>query len=184
VEAVISVLDAEGFAHTSARVVAQAAGVAPGVIYYHFESMDGLLAAALDAVTEQRLDRMRVALANDPADEADGPWSARLVAAIRHEVEGAAGSAALEMTIGAKTSPQLAEAARRNLDRSVEMVAAFCGAALADAGVTSPVSAELIAEVAASCFLGLEVFAQLGRPIDIDAIVLPLVVLFGSLDAT
>jgi AcrR family transcriptional regulator len=41
-DATVATLAAQGFSRTTARAVAAAGGFAPGVIYYHFESLDDL----------------------------------------------------------------------------------------------------------------------------------------------
>ena len=45
IEATVRVLARDGFAHASARAIATEAEVVNGLIFYHFGSMDGLLAA-------------------------------------------------------------------------------------------------------------------------------------------
>jgi len=54
VTAAIATLIEQGFAGASARVIADRAGVNQGLIFYHFDSVVGLLLAALDAVSEAR----------------------------------------------------------------------------------------------------------------------------------
>ena len=49
VDATVRVLARDGFAHASARAIAQAAGTVNGSIFYYFGSMDGLLAATASA---------------------------------------------------------------------------------------------------------------------------------------
>src|SRR5271156_5580988 len=55
VEAAIGTLKADGFAGSSARAIAQRAGLNQGLIFYHFGSVANLLLAALDSVSEERL---------------------------------------------------------------------------------------------------------------------------------
>jgi AcrR family transcriptional regulator len=62
VEAAIEVLKAEGYAGTSARAIAQAAGLNQALIYYYFGNLTGLLLAALDETSARRLARYREAL--------------------------------------------------------------------------------------------------------------------------
>lgn len=49
------VLLERGFLATTARVIAERAGVAPGSIHYHFASVDDLLAVSLERVTAERM---------------------------------------------------------------------------------------------------------------------------------
>ena len=179
VASAVAIADQDGFAHTSARNVATHAGVAPGVIYYHFGSMDQLLVAALDAATDQRLERLQAVLFDDSIPH----WVDRLTSAISREVRGDSGAAALELTIGAKTSPVLAEAARTNTDRSVALVADFCRMTLAGSPMESIVPIDAVAEVAAAAFVGVEVFAQLGRDVDVEQLMRPLAMILAQFDA-
>src|ERR1700722_370543 len=55
VEAAVATLKEDGYAGASARAIAERAGVAQGLIFYHFGSVANLLLAALDAVSAARL---------------------------------------------------------------------------------------------------------------------------------
>ncbi|GAA3148653.1 TetR family transcriptional regulator [Planomonospora alba] len=63
VEAAAEVLLADGYAGTSARAVAKAAGVNSALVFYHFGGVDQLLLAALDRSSEQRMTAYREAVA-------------------------------------------------------------------------------------------------------------------------
>jgi AcrR family transcriptional regulator len=62
VEATIEALRETGFAGTSARAIAQRAGVSQALIFYHFGSIDELLLAALDETSRQRMSAYRAAM--------------------------------------------------------------------------------------------------------------------------
>ena len=72
---------AEGLDAVTARRVATAAGISPGLVFFHFRSKDGLLQALLDALLDGTLDAL-----TDPALAALAPW-ARLERMIRGELE-------------------------------------------------------------------------------------------------
>jgi AcrR family transcriptional regulator len=55
--ATVATLAAEGYAHTTARAIAQSGGFAPGVIYYHFTDLDDLFAAVARFTSRARLSR-------------------------------------------------------------------------------------------------------------------------------
>ncbi len=55
VEAAIETLQSDGYVGASARSIAQRAGLNQGLIFYHFGSVANLLLAALDAVSDDRL---------------------------------------------------------------------------------------------------------------------------------
>ena len=60
-DAAVSTLATQGFARTSARSVARTGGFTPGVIYYHFDSLDDLFVATAQYTSSQRLARYRAA---------------------------------------------------------------------------------------------------------------------------
>lgn len=62
VEAAVEVLRTHGHAGASARTIATAGGFSPGLVYYYFEDLSGLLLAALDATSARRLARYRPAM--------------------------------------------------------------------------------------------------------------------------
>lgn len=62
IDAALATLNDHGFAGTTARAIAVAAGTNQALIYYHFGGVDRLLVAALEATSRDRLARYRVAL--------------------------------------------------------------------------------------------------------------------------
>jgi TetR/AcrR family transcriptional repressor of bet genes len=71
----------EGLDAVTARRVATAAGISPGLVFFHFQSKDGLLQALLDVLLNGTLDAL-----TDPALVALAPWD-RLERMIRVELE-------------------------------------------------------------------------------------------------
>jgi AcrR family transcriptional regulator len=61
--ATVAEMQSRGMAETRAQDVAQALGVSTGLLFYHFESKDNLLAAALEYAAERDLGRLDRALA-------------------------------------------------------------------------------------------------------------------------
>ena len=62
IDAALETLKREGFAGTSSRVVARTGDFNQALIFYHFGSLHGLLLAALDHTSEQRMARYRAAV--------------------------------------------------------------------------------------------------------------------------
>jgi AcrR family transcriptional regulator len=62
IEAAAQTLRTEGYAGTSARTIAKAAGCNSALIFYHFGGVDPLLLAALDRSAEQRMAAHRAAV--------------------------------------------------------------------------------------------------------------------------
>jgi AcrR family transcriptional regulator len=63
VDAALETLKKEGFAGATSRAIARAGGFNQALIFYHFGTLDGLLLAALDKTSEERLSRYRTAVA-------------------------------------------------------------------------------------------------------------------------
>ena len=165
IEATVRVLARDGFAHASARAIATEAGGVNGLIFYHFGSMDHLLAATARALTERGIARVRDGLG---ADRASAEWPARLGAGIRSEAAGDEGRAVMELLVGSRTSEVLAAEVRAGIDQALEFVAAQLTEVLADSPLAQLVPTTLLAEVAGAAFLGLEVMTQSGRDIDLE----------------
>lgn len=165
IDAAVSVLAREGFAHASARAIAQEAGTVNGSIFYYFGSMDGLLAGAASALADRGIARIREGLGGDRAHV---EWPARLSTVLREEAEGEDGRAVMELFVGARTSPALAAEVRKAIDRAIDYATTEMQAVLGGSPVTQLVPIPLVAELAAAAFLGIEVLAQNGREIDLD----------------
>ncbi|MET7461132.1 TetR family transcriptional regulator [Nonomuraea sp. NPDC005501] len=63
IEAAAETLRTEGYAGTSARTIAKAAGVNSALVFYHFGGVDPLLLAALDRSSRQRMAAYEAAVA-------------------------------------------------------------------------------------------------------------------------
>lgn len=164
-EAAVATLAEVGFSATSARAVAQRAGVAPGGVFYHYGSMDELLAATYDWCNVRRIDRLAASLSGPPAE-----IPAAIAAAARAEFTRPESRALLEIVVGSLGSPELAAHVRRGVDEAVEFTKQAIAVAAAGSPAASVLPVDLVAELAASAFFGLEVLDQVGRRIDLDAL--------------
>ena len=72
---------ADGLEAVTARRVATAAGISPGLVFFHFQSKDGLLLALLDVLLDGTLDALTA-----PGLAALAPWD-RLERMVRGELE-------------------------------------------------------------------------------------------------
>jgi TetR/AcrR family transcriptional regulator, transcriptional repressor of aconitase len=165
IDAAVTVLARDGFAHASGRAIATEAGTVNGSIFYYFGSMDGLLAATAAALADRGIERIRQGLGGDRAHL---EWPERLGAVMRAEAEGEDGRAVMELFVGARTSPALAVEVRQAIDRAIDYATVEMRAVIGDSPLAELLPVPLIAEVAAAAFLGLEVLAQNGREIDLD----------------
>jgi AcrR family transcriptional regulator len=59
VDAALETLKTDGFAGATSRAIARAGGFNQALIFYHFGTLDGLLLAALDHTSGERLERYR-----------------------------------------------------------------------------------------------------------------------------
>jgi AcrR family transcriptional regulator len=64
VNAALQTLIAAGYSNTSVRAIAATGGFTPGLVFYHFGSVDALLLAVLDRVSGERLVRYKDRLEN------------------------------------------------------------------------------------------------------------------------
>jgi hypothetical protein len=87
---------------------------------------------------------------------------------MRAEAEGEDGHAVMELFVGARTSPALAAQVREAVDRAIDYATTEMEAVLGGSPITQLIPVELIAELAAAAFLGVEVLAQNGREIDLE----------------
>ncbi len=165
IDAAVTVLARDGFAHTSARAVAKEAGTVNGSVFYYFGSMDGLLAATANALGERGIARVREGLGGE---RAHAEWPNRLAAVMRAEAEGEDGRAVMELFVGSRTSPALAAEVRAAIDKAIDYAASELSAVLGSSPITELIPVSLAAELGAAAFLGIEVLAQNGREIDLE----------------
>ena len=165
IDAAVTVLARDGFAHTSARAVAQQAGTVNGSVFYYFGSMDGLLAETARTLADRGIARIRDGLGGDRAHV---EWPSRIGAVMRSEAEGQDGLAVMELFVGARASPALAAEVRAAIDRAIAYATTELDAVLGSSPLTQLIPVPLAAELAAAAFLGIEVLAQNGRDIDLE----------------
>ncbi|MGW3954998.1 TetR/AcrR family transcriptional regulator [Streptomyces sp. NPDC004752] len=148
-------LTEQGIARTSARTVAAAAGVNQALVFYHFGSVDELLAAACRYGAEQAVSRYRARLASVTS-------LTELLAVGReiHEQERADGQVALlgQLLAGAQTHASLGPATAAGLDlwiTEIERVLTRVLAATPFAEFTDPAG---LARAIAAAFVGIELY--------------------------
>ncbi len=104
IDAAIETLKAEGYAGSSARAIAERAGLNQGLIFYHFGSVANLLLAALDSVSERRMAQYGAAVdevrtASELVDVA--------TAIFREDLDAGHVAVLVEMIAGASSTPGL-----------------------------------------------------------------------------
>lgn len=159
IDAAIDTLKDRGFAGASARVIADRAGVNQGLVLYHFDSVVGLLLAALDEVSATRAARYgtAVARATSPAELVNVAGSI-----FREDLAQGHAAVLLAMIAGAASTPDLG----REVARRIQPWTEFAANAIRDAVDRSALGSILPADEAGfaivALYLGLEVLAQLG----------------------
>ncbi|WP_152361642.1 TetR/AcrR family transcriptional regulator [Microlunatus speluncae] len=145
----------QGIAKTSARTIAAAAGVNQALIFYHFGSVDALLAAACRRAAEQRVARYRERLAGVTS-------LAGLLDVGReiHAAEHADGNVAVlaQLLAGAQANPQLGPATAAGLHlwiAEIEVVLERVVTGTPLAGLVDPPG---LARAVAASFIGLELY--------------------------
>ena len=158
IAAATEVLREEGFVGASARTIAARAGVNSAAVFYHFGSVNELLLAALDASTQERLERYREAT----DDLADIGEAVRVVANLNREDYESGHIAVMAALVGGAAAipglgPLIAQRVQPWIDLTSEVVERLTvGTPLAS--VFSP---PVIARALVSLFLGVELMAQL-----------------------
>jgi AcrR family transcriptional regulator len=163
VAATISALGEVGFSGTSARAVAERAGVAPGGVFYHFGSMDDLLIEVFATCLDRRIARLRAAV-----DVPAPGLPAAFADAVRAELTHVESRALLELTVGAIDSPVLAARVREGLEASFRFTREVVEVMLDGSPLAGILPLDLVAQVAASAFFGLAVMELIGTGVDID----------------
>ncbi|MCX4716055.1 TetR/AcrR family transcriptional regulator [Streptomyces virginiae] len=154
-EGALRTLAEQGVAKASARTVAATAGVGQGLIFYHFGSVDELLAAACRYGAEQRVARYRDRLA------ALGSLAELLeFARAMHEEERAAGNVALlgQLLAAGQTSPVLAAATADGLGLWIEELEKVLTRLLAATPLEGYADPAGLARATAASFIGIELY--------------------------
>ncbi|MFE1314089.1 TetR/AcrR family transcriptional regulator [Streptomyces sp. NPDC058755] len=154
-EGALRTLTEQGIAKTSARTVASAAGVNQALVFYHFGSVDELLAAACRYGAEKSVARHRGRLASVTC-------FSELLAVGReiHEQERAGGHVTLlgQLLAGAHTHAALGPATAAGLDlwiAEIEQVLRRVLASTPLAGFADPTG---LARAVAASFVGMELY--------------------------
>jgi AcrR family transcriptional regulator len=158
IEAAIETLKVHGFAGASARVIADRAGVNQGLIFYHFDSVVGLLLAALDAVSATRQARYGEAVAGvtSPAELVEVASSI-----YREDLDAGHVAVLVAMIAGAASTPGLGEEVAKRIEPWVGFARNAIAGVLADSPLSSIVPADDLGFAVVALYLGMEMLTQL-----------------------
>lgn len=152
-DATAGLLADEGIAALSARRIGARAGVNPALIYYHFGSLDELLAESSRAVTADRVRAYRARLAKV------GSLSELATAARQlHAEERANGNLAMltQLLAGSRTHPEIGPALRDNFELLVTEVAGTLKRILSGTALEGLLDPEQLARAISAGFIGIE----------------------------
>lgn len=158
VAAAVEIVREEGFSAASARAIAERAGCAQGLVFYHFGSVTALLLAALDAVSAERSTRYSAAMAaaTSPAD------LARLARAILDEdLEAGHAAVLVQLIAGASSTPGLGTAVAERLAPWRALTRETVEGVLGGSGLAALFGTEELAHGVVALILGLELLSGL-----------------------
>jgi AcrR family transcriptional regulator len=156
-KAAVVTLATQGFSRTTARSVAAAGGFAPGVIYYHFESLDDLFVAAAQYTSTERLTRYR--------ERTVGISSAvelidRLRELYREDQSSGHVAAIQELVAAAASSPGLSEQVREQGEQWQAMAEELIREQMRGQGFEALVPVRELAAAAVGAYLGLQMLSR------------------------
>jgi AcrR family transcriptional regulator len=158
IDAAVETLKDHGFAGASARVIADRAGVHQGLVFYHFDSVTGLLLAALDSVSATRRARYgeAVAEARSPADLV-GVASA----IFREDLDAGYAAVLVAMIAGTASTPGLGDEVARRIAPWTGFARDAVTGVLADSPLGPVVSVDSLGFAVVALYLGMEMLTRL-----------------------
>jgi len=158
VDAALETLKTEGFAGATSRAIARTGGFNQALIFYHFRSLDGLLLAALDKTSAERLDRYRAAV-----DRAEDAQHLAEVAATVYAEDRDRGHMTVvsQMVAGSVARPELAKEVVARMEPWIELCEDALRKALADTPAPQVVPLRDLAYAVVTFYLGLNLLTHL-----------------------
>lgn len=152
-EATAQLLAQEGIAAISARRIGTQADANPALIYYHFGSLDELLAESSRAVTADRVGEYRARL-SQVGSLSELATTARQL----HAEERANGNLAMlaQLLAGSRTHPQIGPALNDNFELLVTEVAGTLERILSGTALEGLLDAQQLARAISAGFIGME----------------------------
>jgi len=156
-QAAVVTLATQGFSRTTARAVAAAGGFAPGVIYYHFESLDDLFLAAARYTSTERMARYRERTAGVSG-------AVELIDRLRelHQEDQSSGhvAAVQELVAAAASSPALTEQVREQSEQWQALAEELIREQIRGQVFAALVPVRELAAAAVGAYLGLELLSR------------------------
>lgn len=153
IDATMRVIREQGIAAVSARTIAAAGAVNQALIFYHFGSVDALVAAACRQSTAER-----VAIMQPQLDEVSTFSELVALAGQLHEQESKAGNVTVlaQVLAGSHGNPALAEAAGESLALWKDQVRTTLRRLLRGSPLSDVLDADALTDLVSATFVGLE----------------------------
>ncbi|WP_446210760.1 TetR family transcriptional regulator [Micromonospora sp. IBSANI012] len=155
IDGALAAIRSHGIAGASARTIAAAAGVNQALVFYHFGTVDALLAEACRSATATR-----VAAYRDRFAEVGSLRELLDLGRALHEQERSAGNVAVlaQLLAGAQTDPALAESTAAALGLWTAEIETVLRRLLRDSPVAPVADPAGLARAISAAFIGLELF--------------------------
>ena len=158
VTAATATLIEQGFAGASARVIADRAGVNQGLIFYHFDSVVGLLLAALDAVSDARAIRYGEAVAGVTSLTGLVDVATSI---FEEDLEAGHVAVLVAMMSGAASTPGLGEEVAKRITPWTAFARDAISGALEGSPMGSVLPVDEVAYAVVALYLGMEMLTEL-----------------------
>ncbi len=158
IDAAVETVRREGIVGTSARAIARTGGFNQALIFYHFGSVNDVLLAGLDSISDARMVRYREQL----AEVSTLPQLVEVAAALHAEdVEHGHIHVLSQMLAGASSSPELAAEVLRRFEPWTELVVAAITRVVAGTPYQQLLPVADLAYVISALFVGIELLTHL-----------------------
>jgi AcrR family transcriptional regulator len=158
VSAALETVQAEGFARTTARAIAQRAGVNQALVFYHYGGVNDLLLAALERSSAERLAAYRSALADvESLDQA----AARAAELYREDVAGGHVTVLAELVGASLAHPELAPQLVQRMEPWFAFTRETLGRLLGGTALETLVPVRETSFVVVALYLGLNLLSRL-----------------------
>jgi AcrR family transcriptional regulator len=157
-EATLETLKKEGFPGATSRVIARRGDFNQALIFYHFGTLDGLLLAALDKTSEERLRRYREAVAKAGTPQELAEVAARIYSEDRDRGHMTVVS---QMIAGSVARPELAREMLARMEPWIDLAEQVLAKALSGVPAAQAMPLRDLAYALATFYLGLNLLTHL-----------------------
>jgi AcrR family transcriptional regulator len=156
--AALTTLGKRGFAATTSRAIAEEGGFNQSLVFYHFGTVEDLLLAAIDASTQDRLERYRAVIGESKS-------LSQLIGALQglysDDVASGHVAAVQELIAGASTSDKLRGAVQLRIDPWVKLAQEVIQRFLAGSPLEPLIPGRETAQAIVALYVGLESLTHL-----------------------